>query len=398
MQTTPQCEAETRDLSTLFEMIFRAVAEGKREGIAERLEGRPRSWSRLRSLLEYHELASFAYHALRGCESLVPPDLMETLRQSYYHHLLRCTELTREFLRLHGAFRASGCRVLPLKGAMLVHDLYGSVPVRPMVDVDLLVREADLRGAERVMIEAGYRKELHGLSEAYWRNDQYHLTFVRGAEGESFPPVELHWGLDYPRGGAHLLPELWGRLGEMEIEGHRVGVLSPEDTLLSLALHNRRPGKTLCLKGVFDTALLLRKYGDTLDRGYLLEQCRRYGLRATLFFALAQAERIAGTTRAGRVGTGPSVPRWKGTAVRRLLKRHTFSPTLREDNRALFLRSHMLLYDDLRKPIAAIVGIPPEQFAKFFDLPNDAPRTHLLYRLRHPYMAFYALRMLLGVP
>jgi hypothetical protein len=55
-----------------------------------------------------------------------------------------------------GAFEPHGVSVLPVKGIILAHTLYEDTVERPMVDVDLRLRPADLRKAAGIAKEQGW--------------------------------------------------------------------------------------------------------------------------------------------------------------------------------------------------------------------------------------------------
>ena len=71
-----------------------------------------------------------------------------------------------------------------------------------------------------------------------------------------------------------------------------VHLLSPEDTLLHLAIHRSR--SPLRLRFLCDIAELLRRHGSALDWGYVLEQARQAGARTALHVALSLARELLG--------------------------------------------------------------------------------------------------------
>ena len=59
-------------------------------------------------------------------------------------------------------FQAHGIMCVLLKGADIVQRLYGVWGLRPMVDVDLLVREHDLPAIDRIVTGLGYLPQIDG--------------------------------------------------------------------------------------------------------------------------------------------------------------------------------------------------------------------------------------------
>jgi len=73
----------------------------------------------------------------------------------------------------------------------------------------------------------------------------------------------------------------------VQFHGTMLSILSPEDTLLHLAIHRSR--SALRLRFVCAVAELLRHHRATLDWEYLLAQTQAAGARTTMFYTLALA-------------------------------------------------------------------------------------------------------------
>lgn len=361
-------------------------AGGNKDKISNFLLQNNIDWQKFKELLAYHELFGFVFHILKEVPGRIPADFLNILKTSYYYSLSSSQKIWAEFLRIYSPFEKSGVILLPLKGVSFLEDIYSENPVRPMVDIDCLVKESDLNQAEGILSELGYQKELYGLKEEYWRNNQYHLTFFNRSSRRS-TIVELHWGLDYKRYGKNLYPELWSRCRQLDLDKRKIQVLSPEDAFFSLALHNRRFGKPLCLKNVYDFVMLISKYGNNFDWDYVLAQCRRYRLFRCAYFFLFQAAFAFGAEIPERVLKKLKIPPYKKALIERFIKKNTFRP----DEKNLFLKSHFLLYDDFWEPAKYIINIPQEQFAKYYRLHPYARRTRLFYKWRFFYIPFKAL-------
>ena len=363
------------------EIVFR---ENSRE-IKDCLTSSNIDWLRFKELISYHELAPFVYPVIKDLDSSVPEDIIEFFKNNYYCSLIRCEKLWREFIRIEGAFKAEGLTILPIKGVALLYDIYQDMPVRPMTDIDLLVKEEDIEKSEQVFYDLGYEKDLYGLKEEYWRNSQCHIAFHKKENNAAF--VELHWGLDFKRKNRALLPELWERMREIGIEGRTVKLLSPEDTLFSLALHKRRYGKTLLLKNILDAAILLNKYNSSFDWGYCLSQCRKYNLSSTLFFILYQISFIADIQIPVKIWQVLDVPIWKKNAIKGIITHNTFGLDSIE-MKELYLRSHIFLYDSIWEAMGYIFNVPQEQFAKFYGLDTYSKKSEFFYKNRLLYIPY----------
>ena len=370
----------------LIILIARSTANEK-EKISELLNSKHIDWAKFKDLIIYHELTPFAYLALKEFDSLFPQGLYVLLRNSYYCSLMRCQRFWQEFLAISTAFERAQIKVLPIKGIALLEDLYFRYPVRPMVDIDLLVEEKEIQAAVEILNDIGYRKGLCAREEKYWREKQIHFDFCKKKAGENFL-VELHWALDFKRKNRFVLPGLWERTRPIKAGERLIKLLSPEDTLFSLALHGRRFGKALCLKNVYDAVLLLSKYADTFDWDYCLKMSIKHELNSALFFMLCQVRLLSGKNIPERVWKRLRVSKFKRRVIRWFIEKNTFSSHMDKRGKSLYLMSHFLLYDSFWEPALYILNIPKEQFSKYYGLNSHDRKTEFLYRFRLFYILF----------
>jgi hypothetical protein len=374
----------------ILSVIEHTINKNKKEEINKLVNSCKFNWQKFIELISYHELVSFAYLVFKE-RSFLPPDLFNIFKRAYYYNLIRNQRMWKEFLRILAAFEYNKLSLLPIKGVSFLYDIYSQLPVRPMADIDVLVREEDLAKAEDIFCNLGYKKELHGFKEEYWRNEQCHFAFSNGENKDAFS-VELHWSLDFKRKGRAILPEIWERTRVITVDNRKIRLLSPEDALFSIALHNRRFGKPLCLKYVYDTILLLEKYSSTFDWDYVFRMCREYETFSPVYFILYQTKLLFAIKSDCDIWKELKIPFWKRKVIHRFIEKNTFSSLqylLAIKN--LYLKSHFLLYDSLKEPVQYIFRIPKEQFAKFYALQPYDKKTDFFYRNRILYMPLKAI-------
>lgn len=373
-------------------LIFSILREAIGAGPAVILESAGLDWQRFLRLAQVHELIPLAYGSLNRHRDRIPADTFASLETQHYCIVTYTQYLWQEFCRIEAAFEGAAVAIAPIKGMALLKDVYAGLAGRTMIDIDLLAKEPDLPLAERILATLGYRKELFGLSEAYWRNRHTQLAFRRQELEGTSPAVDLHWSLDLKRKGRQLLPFLWERTRQETVEGITMRLLSREDVFFSLLLHQRRFGKPLCLKYAVDTLLLLRR-SPGLDWGYILEEGRRAGLNASIFFILGLAGLIIEEPLPRQTIKELGVPFWKRKLALRFIERNVFLSEPATARR-LYAQSIFYLYDTLGEPLGSVFFIPKEQFAKFYDLDIYGARTERLYRLRFLYIFWRELRRL----
>lgn len=162
-----------------------------------------------------------------------------------------------------------GITCILLKGADLVPRLYGVWGLRPMADVDLLVRECDLPTIDRVLQELGYHPQLDG-------NPAY-----RDPDGAlALDLVTEVWYTDDTEG-------IWRRAIQHDLGGLPVLGMGAEDLLIFLTAY------VVLYRGHFspsfsqDLGLLIRK--EPLNWEFILGEADRRHLRIPLFHGLSYA-------------------------------------------------------------------------------------------------------------
>jgi hypothetical protein len=252
----------------------------------------PLDWERLWHLGHLHDVLPLLSAGLRplASQAPIPAAWLERAQRRFYATLLRNTALADELGRVCAALAAAGVAVIPVKGVVLGQTIYGNLALRPAADLDILVRPPDLPAARAVLRELGYAHRAEPLfSELHhpYHDPQY---FRPAASGDIC--LELHWALWAARFFHLGTDALWQRAVPAQLHGAEARLLSPEDTLLHLAIHRSR--SALRLRFLCDIAELLQLHGATLDWDYVIQQARAAGAATALFFALALPSELLG--------------------------------------------------------------------------------------------------------
>jgi hypothetical protein len=243
-------------------------------------------WERLWAQAHLHDVAPLVTSTLRTVRERapVPADWLARGERRLVATLVRNRALRDELLAVVGALRDRGVESICVKGVVLAETVYGSLALRPASDLDLLVRPVDLPAARPVLRERGYghREQLLYAEAHHPYHDPQYFRPIAGTE----VCLELHRALWHPRYFAWD-EAIWERACTTRVgDGAVVGVLSPEDTLLHLAIHRTR--SPLRLRLVSDVAELLRAHPE-LDWDQLVSRAEAAGARTAVFAALVVA-------------------------------------------------------------------------------------------------------------
>ena len=116
----------------------------------QRLAGLLRSadWTRLLGLAEEHGVVGPLAECVRGLPGdAVPPEIRQSLIDRRRTQIFLSLRMTAELFRILDRFSSEGISTLVVKGPVLAVQAYGDPAMRSYGDLDLLVRQRDIRRA-----------------------------------------------------------------------------------------------------------------------------------------------------------------------------------------------------------------------------------------------------------
>lgn len=261
------------------------------------------SSERLQSLLEeeidwdcvirkacLHGIVPIVYRTLEGMtKERVPKAVLNKLW--VYTRMIadRNTLLVDELNTILKLFSSEGIEAMPLKGPLLTAELYGNLELRPMTDLDILVRTHDVLKAKRLLLARGYlpEKDLDTRQEKQYLNHECAFHFYQAKRKLN---VDLHWRI--VRWQAFKSDFLWSRAVTVRSGEIQSLWLAPEELFLYLCIHlDKSPSYQL--KWVLDIALVLVRH-PKMDWDRIKELACGTGNRRTILRVLYVVDRILG--------------------------------------------------------------------------------------------------------
>lgn len=229
---------------------------------------------------------SLVFDALEGCSRELLPLLHRNLRKigighplmerfkgihkfTWYKNQLKLNK-TATWLR---SFHDAGIETMILKGAALVSLHYDSYGLRPMRDVDVLVRTDQALAAMSLLKELGFTAFPIPVE---WKKIHMHAHEYRDQDGDG---LDLHWNVFPECRQADADDGFWNNAVMAEIDEVRTRALSPTDQLLHVCLHRARWSPVPRLLWIAD-AMTILKSSPSIDwnRLVLFGQTRRLTL------------------------------------------------------------------------------------------------------------------------
>jgi hypothetical protein len=210
-------------------------------------------WRQVQGVVHVQGVAAYLQWTLPGSalEQHLPASFRTWLAQTALNRT-RVAILQDELAAILAAAHQAGVSVMPLKGALLSTHYYAEPELRPLGDLDLLIRPEGLAAMVSVLQRLGYQAPVkRSIAERRYQN---HFLFVNtktptvvsysGEHPDNPRSVELHTGLRrglWGKFGAYDITELmWRESTQGQLLGEPAILPTPGALLCHVAIHALR--------------------------------------------------------------------------------------------------------------------------------------------------------------
>jgi len=222
----------------------------------------------------------------------IPSDVFEELKKDYYLNATKNTLIFEEFRKVLEVVKKSGLAVILLKGAALAEKVYGNIALRPMSDVDLLVKEEDMAHADEQLKMLGYRPTDAAVDEVDF-SSTYLTTLDYRSPEENSPSFHIHWHFvnstipneSYMKNIK--MEDVWEDAENAEIVGEETLVMAPHHLIIHLSEHALRVTHSLSkLSFLCDISEAVNFYQEQLDWDRLIKESFKFNLNRMVYLSL----------------------------------------------------------------------------------------------------------------
>jgi len=196
------------------------------------------AWPRLMLLaLEHGVLGQLSASLNEHNSFAVSPEIKQSLLEQRRSQNFLTLRLTAELFRLLELFRKEGISALVIKGPVLAVQAYADPFGRTFGDLDLLVRQRDIRRSTELMIASGYQAAVSISAIDSGKIPGQYLF----SNPDLKPLIELHNNLTlryFPR--PLPIEEFFARKICVHVDGHEVPALCVEDHLVLICVHGAK--------------------------------------------------------------------------------------------------------------------------------------------------------------
>lgn len=197
-----KCSLETifsRDVKiedNLIRLCSVTTIDDERKAAIRRLLNQHINWDYFSRKVKGEDTSSLIYKALNqsgGMKSKFPHHIQSYVRDFYYAVSGRNISLLQSLENIAIYFKKENIEAIVFKGLMLAHAIYKDIGLRPMGDIDLLIRREDIATADRALRRHGFSPEFEiedfeGVMAGQYRNSVVYRS------ADSVPvSVHIHW-------------------------------------------------------------------------------------------------------------------------------------------------------------------------------------------------------------
>lgn len=238
-RVAPQAHGEPRPERALWSFGRRTLSPEALEEVTALAHSMDEASGRqLLALAQMNGMASLVFWHLAKADLLaaLPASIAAAFKHEYLQTLINNRRMQTLVEEAVGALHAEGIGVIALKGLALARRYYGDVALRPMTDIDLLVRREEAPRAIAALRRLGYRA-IDGMGSP---SGFYSFTSGVVAYARPRPPtIEVHWELFGRQAYRPALPgaEVWARAQQIRLFDRSALYLHPRDELWYLCVH-----------------------------------------------------------------------------------------------------------------------------------------------------------------
>lgn len=227
-------------------------------------------WNEVIKQANLHRITSMLCNYIKTLDPdmAIPDAVRNELQEIYLCNSLDNVQRFHNLSNVLELLQDNGISVIILKGGILAGNVYQSLALRPMNDIDLLVKSEDMSGLDEIFTHLGYTKLSTPFSEERTHLMKHRTYIKRTKDAEMTFKFDFHIRL-------FEIPKLnpWENAAQVKVGTAEAFTLDTEDLLLHLCIHLDKHIKNQEIRLIWwhDIAEILHSYAKDIDWDYIIK-------------------------------------------------------------------------------------------------------------------------------
>lgn len=178
----------------------------------------------------------------------------------YRYFLYKNRMIMHNSLKVLESFDENNIECILLKGAALVSSYYEEPALRPMNDIDLLVRREDAEKAYLLLEKAGWYNREEGTFHTKFKNSNQ----IALGDDRDFH-LDLHWDVIFQSCWKGSEESYWENIETVNYMGRYVKILNPEMQIVHNMAHGLRWNRVSAIRWIPDVMKVMEKRRNDID-------------------------------------------------------------------------------------------------------------------------------------
>ncbi len=240
------------------------------------------NWKQVGRIIKVHQIRPLVYKVLSASAAKIDSGFLEELKNKCFRLASGNLQKLEEQNRLYHLLKNKGIPILPYKGVILSHILFGDFISRETSDIDLLVEAEHLSHVMGVLINEGYATEYYNPDfQNQILKTSNELTFTRVRDGVQ-TKIEIHWELTNRMMDIPLpIDDIFQKKTTINLRGQETETIDNEMYLLLLMAHHGGNDVWRVMRHCLDISLFVDKFGKDIDWKRFHSMTEKYRIRKT---------------------------------------------------------------------------------------------------------------------
>jgi len=244
-----------------------------------------------------NRVSSLFYFYFKNRKENLSEEFLKLLEKDYYQTLCRNILIWEEIKPIIKTFEENKTDIILLKGIFLSMVVYSSPGLRPVGDIDVLVRTKDILKVDKILNNFGYFPV--DIKPSNIKIDDIgYLTTLDYRNNKNFS-IHLHYHLvnstvpNFSYISRINMDRIFEKAEVIEKDGIKFLTLSPEHLIIYLCEHGLRVTHSLS-KLIFltDISYSINYYKDRINWDFLIKESYSFGLERMVYFSLYTVNKV----------------------------------------------------------------------------------------------------------